>query len=296
MSARFSRAAAAFVMLSVPSGARADISTMEMMEWCKPVVNATPLPDGKARVESTFESGICWGAFIALQSLSADHLYKNGINERLNQNESMLGVCPPTDSTMIQMVRIFDAYARQHPEIQHERFEFTALAALRQVYPCQVSAKSRTMTNVPMAVVPSRAEEPASAISAPSEDAEEPAGDKQAAEQAPAAAESPKTAEHPAEAEAPAPASEDTAEAKPEAEPSPAVEPAKPSMPLQPAEPAVASPVEEPSPKALNVWPTASAEAEALRKHHHRHGDLFSNWCAYNCYRVSRTNLEVPPT
>ena len=22
--------------------------------------------------------------------------------------------------------------------------------------------------------------------------------------------------------------------------------------------------------------------------HRHRHGDLFSNWCAYNCYRVSR--------
>ncbi len=22
--------------------------------------------------------------------------------------------------------------------------------------------------------------------------------------------------------------------------------------------------------------------------HHHRRGDLFSNWCAYNCYRVSR--------
>jgi hypothetical protein len=22
--------------------------------------------------------------------------------------------------------------------------------------------------------------------------------------------------------------------------------------------------------------------------HRHRHGDLFGNWCAYNCYRVSR--------
>jgi hypothetical protein len=22
--------------------------------------------------------------------------------------------------------------------------------------------------------------------------------------------------------------------------------------------------------------------------HYHRHGDLFGNWCAYNCYRVSR--------
>ena len=27
--------------------------------------------------------------------------------------------------------------------------------------------------------------------------------------------------------------------------------------------------------------------------HRHRHGDLFGNWCAYNCYRVSR--FAQPP-
>ena len=26
---------------------------------------------------------------------------------------------------------------------------------------------------------------------------------------------------------------------------------------------------------------------EAAASRHHRRGDLFSNWCAYNCYRVS---------
>jgi hypothetical protein len=33
----------------------------------------------------------------------------------------------------------------------------------------------------------------------------------------------------------------------------------------------------------------ASADGIVKVSHHrHRHGDLFSNWCAYNCYRVSR--------
>lgn len=139
MSAPISKAAAAALVafLSMLGAALAGTSTMEMMGLCKPLVDAVPLPNGKVEVITTFESGICWGAFITLQGLSADRLHQNGINERLNQNESVLGACPPAESTLIQMVRIFDAYARQHPEVQHQRFELTALASLRAVYPCK---------------------------------------------------------------------------------------------------------------------------------------------------------------
>ncbi len=33
---------------------------------------------------------------------------------------------------------------------------------------------------------------------------------------------------------------------------------------------------------------TAPKSQVSHHRVHHRHGDLFSNWCAYNCYRVSR--------
>ena len=33
---------------------------------------------------------------------------------------------------------------------------------------------------------------------------------------------------------------------------------------------------------------TLISDGIKVSHHHHRHGDLFGNWCAYNCYRVSR--------
>jgi hypothetical protein len=123
-SARIKACAAALaVVLCMPSAAHADISTMQMMEWCKPVVNATPLPDGNTRSVHTYESGTCSGAFLVLHALS--------------HKAMLVGVCPPDGVGIVQMVRIFDAYARQHPEIQHQSFELTALAAFKPVYPCK---------------------------------------------------------------------------------------------------------------------------------------------------------------
>jgi hypothetical protein len=123
--------------LSLPAGARADISTMQMMEWCKPVVDATPLPDGNTRSVHTYESGLCWGAFIAMEALSGDY--------DVNTNASLIHVCHPMDGstaqTVVQMVRIFDSYARQHPETQHQKFELTALSALWSVFPCKSIAR-----------------------------------------------------------------------------------------------------------------------------------------------------------
>ena len=69
----------------------------------------------------TFESGTCYGAFVALHALAYNKL---------------LGVCAPNGVGVVQIVRLFDAYARQHPEIQHQSFELTALAALRLAFPC----------------------------------------------------------------------------------------------------------------------------------------------------------------
>ena len=128
-------AAAIAAFLSGPGAAHAYISTMQMMEWCKPVVHATPLPDGNTQSVHTHESGLCWGAFLALDALSSLH-------EMNDPKTSIIGICPPKvmDSTAqatVQMVRIFDAYARQHPEIQHDSFVVIALPALHSVFPCK---------------------------------------------------------------------------------------------------------------------------------------------------------------
>ncbi len=137
---RPSRAATAALvaLLSMPSTGRADgPSTMEMMGMCKPVVDATLTPDDRTKLPVTLDIGTCYGAFMALNNLS----FVIPDNERFNKNESILGICPPSDASFnhgaLQMVRIFDVYARKHPEIQHQRFELTALAALREAFPCK---------------------------------------------------------------------------------------------------------------------------------------------------------------
>lgn len=115
-------AAALAVVLSMPGEARSATPTNEMMEWCKPLADAQILPNSSARVMNfTFESGTCYGAFVALHALAYNKL---------------LGVCAPNGVGVVQIVRLFDAYARQHPEIQHQSFELTALAALRLAFPC----------------------------------------------------------------------------------------------------------------------------------------------------------------
>jgi len=76
-----------------------------------------------------FPAAIAELCFLALESLSFDYVNQG-------DSESILGICPPmtgsSTQTVVKMVRIFDNYARQHPEIQHQKFELTALAALKR--------------------------------------------------------------------------------------------------------------------------------------------------------------------
>jgi hypothetical protein len=113
-------AAALAIALSMPGAAHANLSTMEMMERCKPVANAVIYDDRAVRMATTFESGTCFGAFMSLGAIG-----------------SYFSACLPAEFNVVQMARIFDVYARQHPEIQHQEFELTAMSALRSAFPCK---------------------------------------------------------------------------------------------------------------------------------------------------------------
>jgi Rap1a immunity proteins len=125
------------VVLAMPGAAKADISTVQMMSWCKPLIEAQILPDGKFRIaDNSFESGVCYGAFETLYNLSTNEVFVGNPLHR----ETMLGpVCPPDGVGRIQMVRIFDAFARKRPEFQHFDFAWIAREALRQAFPCKAA-------------------------------------------------------------------------------------------------------------------------------------------------------------
>jgi hypothetical protein len=48
-----------------------------------------------------------------------------------------LGICPHTGSNIAQATRVVVLYIDQQPARMHETFEFLALEALQQAWPCR---------------------------------------------------------------------------------------------------------------------------------------------------------------
>jgi len=120
------------VGLVPPSASAQQNTTEEMASACRPVVSAKVANETVA-MPLTFEAGQCWGAFLSLQGvLTAD--------VRIDQ---FFGICAPAQSTRTQFVAVFVRYADNHPEQLHTPFMETALASLKQAFPCR-TAKSKS--------------------------------------------------------------------------------------------------------------------------------------------------------
>jgi hypothetical protein len=116
-------AVALVAVLAMPGDVEANgfYTTMEMMGYCKPLVDHEPPAYDES---NAFQTGVCFGmlAMLSLETRGLTHIF-----------------CEPEGVTVPQMARIFDAYAHQHPEIQHELFLKTALDALKQAFPCKAA-------------------------------------------------------------------------------------------------------------------------------------------------------------
>jgi hypothetical protein len=101
----------------------------EMLSWCSGVARtARVTTNGNVSLPPTTESGMCWGAFTALQQ---SLVYSD------SDGKPLLGVCAPAEGTRLQLVQVFSSYARQHPEKHHYEFMDMALIALSAALPCQ---------------------------------------------------------------------------------------------------------------------------------------------------------------
>jgi len=114
----------------VLAGAAFSETTERMVSACKGVVEATQLGDKTIKLPQDFDTGLCWGAFAALQY--AINIYTQ---------EMMFGVCAPEKSTRSQLIAIFVEYAKKHPERYHEDSFLVAINALHDVFPCQTGGK-----------------------------------------------------------------------------------------------------------------------------------------------------------
>jgi len=108
----------------------ADISHQEsagqMVAYCSGF--AKSLSGDRVSSPINFDSGMCWGAFAALQQAISLVSTSENIHD--------LGVCAPTSNTRSQLIEIFVTYAKQHPERYHEVFFLVALDATQKAFPC----------------------------------------------------------------------------------------------------------------------------------------------------------------
>ncbi len=121
----------AVVQLLLASGAVAmPYTAEEMLSDCQALLGTAKTasdPDA-IELENSFATGACWGAFLGIQQVATMKL--EGAQNPVFQ------ACVHEDTTLIQLIRLFDGYARAHPERDAEPFTIVALAALHDTFPC----------------------------------------------------------------------------------------------------------------------------------------------------------------
>ena len=122
-----------FLYLQLLSAAAGETrySTKEMLSDCESIVSAvkaTGDPD-QIELENTFSTEHCWGAFSSLQQVIA--------LRDVGAKYPLLQICASQETTLVQLIKQFDSYARRHPEKMQEPFIKVAVAALGSAYPCR---------------------------------------------------------------------------------------------------------------------------------------------------------------
>jgi hypothetical protein len=120
---------------SIRAEDRGSDSAAEVASWCEPYRTAI-LNGDHITVNSTPQSIVCWGAFMAIQQLIST-------TWSAQARESILRVCAPPETYLVELIKVYLHYTDQHPERGHEKFSDVALSALWQAFPCNVKGSSK---------------------------------------------------------------------------------------------------------------------------------------------------------
>ena len=122
------------VFCAAHAGDADPFSASEVASWCQPYKTAV-LRDGHLSVQATSDSQACFGAFLAIQQISATSLG--------DPHASVLKTCLPEKSGLFDLIKVFLHFADEHPERGHEKFTDVVLSSLWAAYPCHPSARPK---------------------------------------------------------------------------------------------------------------------------------------------------------
>jgi Rap1a immunity proteins len=124
---------AAAVLLASLTAPRAEdkFSAGEMLSNCQAIEDSAKTAKNLDEIEldNTFTSGTCWGAFLSIQQFI--------VTKVEGGKTAILQICTPPETTLVQIIQIFDLFVRSNPKRQDEPFTKVAIAALRSAYPCK---------------------------------------------------------------------------------------------------------------------------------------------------------------
>jgi hypothetical protein len=124
-------AVAAMQLLPVLETAAEPYSAADMLSECQALLasaKATSDPDA-IELDNSFSTGSCWGAFLSIQQLVTI--------KQAGAKTPMFRVCVPEDTKLVQIIEIFDSFARRHPERDSEPFTIVAIAGLHEAFRCR---------------------------------------------------------------------------------------------------------------------------------------------------------------
>jgi len=106
-------------------------SAAEMQADCQAIINTAKASGDSEELEfeNTFASGTCWGAFLSIQQII--------VTKQEGKKNTILHVCVPEDTTLLQIIQVFDVFVRTNANRQEEPFTKVAIAALRSAFPCK---------------------------------------------------------------------------------------------------------------------------------------------------------------
>jgi Rap1a immunity proteins len=120
--------AALLALAADPDKARAIDSARELVVACQELERGREGAGKDILIPSSQEALVCWGYLQAMQDLSV-LVDPRGLR--------IIGSCPPEETTTLQLVHSFLAYARSHPNEFDGNAAAAVINALQDSFPCR---------------------------------------------------------------------------------------------------------------------------------------------------------------
>jgi hypothetical protein len=111
--------------------ANAQDSALELLQYCTALERGAQFgPSREIKMPDSRDVHFCWGYMRAMQNVSV--ITVDGVN-------TLLHTCVSADATLLQLIYVFNKYARNHPEELHKPPASVVLNAFWEAFPCRLT-------------------------------------------------------------------------------------------------------------------------------------------------------------